>query len=716
MNPQAQQAQHSEDEIDLRAYVQVLVRYWWFIGGATVIAAVVAVVIGLSVTPIYEATATMVITPSKAQLSLEPRFTIIEEGLADDKGAADAQRAALAGLVSNATIASEVIASLEDGLPPELHDLGRLMSMVDGQVVYGDLIQITVQSSSPVTASLVANAWGAEYEKYVNQLYAGRGTESAPAIAEQAGEAKADYEVAEQALVEFTGENRVAELTRLIEEKQEILKSLWAAKQKAIARIIGETVQARQEIISAYLDAQTENRLLAFNKEQEAKRAYISALMDAEAAARLTAVQKDREGRAKIFAQYVDAEIVNRLAALEQEQMAKTEIFAAYAAADASAKSAAVEKQLDAEIETLASHYQTRLKLERLLQDAKGLYVQVSQGGVTGSATNGLAILLLKAQAFASSEDLPGGFELRLDDISDFDVGTEVQLADLGALIAVLEKRIEELDTAIDSQSKELTSNQWYDLLLAGPSRDDPLLATLAQKYAELFEVGDLAEGAETVWQDSELAQAIQAKYDELFGAGKLVEWSSAISPTTPILAVIKAQYPELFSIGDLSGLIWEVPADNPLALIGAQLAEELLQLSDLGSLPGSAAASQELDQPLASLEEQVRTLQAQSEAEQARERELKRARDLAWETYTTVARKVAEVDVTTSVASTLVRFASPAVEPAAPVPSKSLQNVVLAAVAGFVAASGLVLFLHFLNPDFDPKEVLRQLRRGEAS
>jgi uncharacterized protein involved in exopolysaccharide biosynthesis len=387
--------------------------------------------------------------------------------------------------------------------------------MVDGQVVHGDLIQITVRASSPVTTALLANAWGAEYEKYVNQLYGGGETESATALGVQASQGKADYEVAEQALVEFTKESRIAELTRLIEEKQEVIKSLQAAKQKA----------------------------------------------------------------------------------------------------------------LDAKIQTLASYYQTRLKTERLLQDAEGLYAQVSRGGAAGSAANGLAILLLKAQAFASSEDLPGGFELRLDDISDFDVGTEMQLADLGALIGVLEKRIEELDTAIDSQSKELVSNQWYDLLTAG-----------------------------------------------------------------------------------------EVPADNPLASMGTQVTEELLQLSDLGSLPGSAAASEELDQALASLEEEVRTLQAQLEAEQAQERELKRARDLAWETYTTVARKVAEVNVTTSVASTLVRFASPAVEPAAPVPSKSLQKVVLAGVASFAVASGAVLFLHFMKPDFDPKEALRQLRRGEAS
>jgi len=65
---------------------------------------------------------------------------------------------------------------------------------------------------------------------------------------------------------------------------------------------------------------------------------------------------------------------------------------------------------------------------------------------------------------------------------------------------------------------------------------------------------------------------------------------------------------------------------------------------------------------------------------------------------------------------STHARFASPAVEPAAPVPSKSLQKVVLAGVGGFVFAVGIVVLVHFMDPDFDPKEVLGRLRRAGAS
>ena len=111
-----------------------------------------------------------------------------------------------------------------------------------------------------------------------------------------------------------------------------------------------------------------------------------------------------------------------------------------------------------------------------------------------------------------------------------------------------------------------------------------------------------------------------------------------------------------------------------------------------------------------------MRDLREQLEAEEAQEWELKRARDVAREAYATVARKATEVDVASSLTPILVRFASPAVEPAAPVPSKSLQKVVLAGVGSFVFAAGIVILVHFMDPDFDPREVLGRLRRAGAS
>jgi len=709
VNVATREDRYPEDEIDLRAYIQVLIKHWWFVVGAAGLAAVISAAIGSRVPPVYEATAGVVITQSRAELSLEPKYKTTEGELGIDR------RTALGALVQNAAIASEVIDRLGDRLPPEMHDVAWLMGMVKGDVGKSDFVQIKVSSSSPVRAAMVANAWGAEYEKYVNQLYSGEATASAHTIAQQAEQTKADYEAAQQDLVEFTAQNRVAEIKRLIEGKQQIIEGLQNGRQEAVGRIINETLDARKKIISAYVDAQTQNRLLAFNKEQEAKRALIGGLIDAETAARLTALAKDREARTKIFGQYVDAGIANRLAALKQEQEAKSKVFAAYADADPSAKVAVFQNQLDAKLNTLTGYYETKLKLESLLRDAEGLQAQAQQAGEPGSATNGLAILLLKAEAFASSADLPEGFQLQLGNVGDLDVGADAQIADLQALISVLETRIDDLDADIAEQSKDLFDNQGYDLMTSEHPKDDPLLAALAQRYAELFEVGDLAQDASGVWEGSDLAEAIQVKYDELFGLGPLAQSSSTISSTNPIFTAIKSQYPELFAIGDLSDLSWEVPLENPLASISTQMNKELLQLKDLETLPSDARTAEQLNQALDALDEEVRTLRSQLEAEQAKQRELARARDVAWEAYTTVARKAAEVNVASSMTPALVRFASPAVEPTRPVPSAARKNALLAGAAALMLAGTIVLFLNYMYPGFDPMALLHR-RRTSAS
>lgn len=712
MNAEARYSQYEDDTIDLRAYLLVLVKYRWLILGVAVLAAVIAGAISLSAARVYEAKVGVVITQSRAELSLEPRFMTVSEEGSD----ARAHRATLTGLVKNAAIASEVVARLGDQLPDALRDVARLMNMVEAGNTQTGLIEITVQASSPVTAALVANTWGAEYEKHVNQLYGGAAGESMGVIAEQAQKAKTEYEVAQQALVDFTAKNRVDELTRLIEEKQQVIAGLQIGKQTAITSTIKEILSVRQEIVSAYVNAQAQNRLLAFEKEQEAKRALMATLIDAEANARLAAVEKDREARSKLFTQYVNAQINNRLAALSKEQQAKTGIFSAYADADSRAKIAVFNRQLEAKLETLASYYTTTLKLESLLQDAKALQEQARRGGASSSATNSLAILLLKAEAYASSTDLPGQLQLQLGSAGELDAGAAGQIADLEALIGVLEARINDLDALIAEQSRELFDNEGYDLLTAERPEDDPLFAALRRKYAELFEVGALASAADEAWQESELAQAIRAKYEELFGLGPMAEASCVISPSTPIFVAIQARYPDLFALGDLAELAQEASVENPLATASVQMTEELLRLKDLEMLPSYAAGAATLNQAINALEEEVRGLRAQLEAEQATEQELVRARDLALETYDTVARKAAEVDVSSAVMGTVVRFASPAVEPRQPVPAKMLQKVLLAGAAGFVLAAGTAFLISYLYPGFDPAmAVRRRPRRGAA-
>ncbi len=90
--------------------------------------------------------------------------------------------------------------------------------------------------------------------------------------------------------------------------------------------------------------------------------------------------------------------------------------------------------------------------------------------------------------------------------------------------------------------------------------------------------------------------------------------------------------------------------------------------------------------------------MQEQLEREEARKRELTQDRDLAWETYRTLARKEAEVGVAVQVTNTEVRFAVTAVEPKEPVAPKKMLNIAIAGMLGLMVGVFGAFFIEFLE------------------
>jgi len=845
--------------MELRQYLTVIWKWLWLIVLGTFLAGSTAGAVSFAKPRVYEAKAGVAIVKSGYSFDFEPKIKTLSEELASQQSTnLDARRVALVAMVENGAIAAKVIEALGSELSPEEQNAGVLLGMVTGEAggtarEQGDLIGITVKADNPKKAMLIANAWGRAYEEYVNEIYGGGVPGSRDTIEGQSVSAKAAYENAQAALTLFIADNQIDELNRQIQEKQEIIASLQSGKQTAVTTVIDTELEARSKIIAEYINTQANNRLTAFSKEQQGKSAILAAYMDAELNNRLTAIQKDQEARSKLFAQYVEAEINNRLlpfqkdqearsklfaqyveteisnrllpfqkdqearsklfaqyveteinnrlAAFQKEQEAKSALFNAYVNADTTAQTTVFNKQVEAKVQTLANSYAAKLKLEQLLKDAQALREQIDQGRATGSsATSGLAILLLKAEAFASSAGLPGDLQLQLDTTTGLATSPDEQVRDLGALISVLEDRVEELDGAIEVQSQELFNNERYQFLDTSRPKDDPLTKAIHQKYEELFGVGELAKAADTVPVESELSQAIMAKYNELFGVGELAraadtvpaesELSQAIMAkyeelfgvgelakaadtvpaesdlsqaimakyeelfgvgelakaadtaplssdlseaimakyeelfgvgdlakaaqstpfTTSMFASIKAKYPDLFEIGDLAELTEGISADNPLAVAATEKSQELLQLKDLEDLPAYTAA-EPLTRAIDKLEKEIDQLQAQLEQEDAIKQELTRARDLAWETYSTLARKVEEVSVASTVTGTEVKFAIPAVEPRFPVSRKTMQNTVLAGMVGLMLAAGVAFLMEYMS--VEPSMVSEALRRS---
>jgi capsular polysaccharide biosynthesis protein len=94
----------------------------------------------------------------------------------------------------------------------------------------------------------------------------------------------------------------------------------------------------------------------------------------------------------------------------------------------------------------------------------------------------------------------------------------------------------------------------------------------------------------------------------------------------------------------------------------------------------------------IAALEEQVRTLKSQLEQETTDRKELTLKRDLGWDTYTALARKVEEQSVAQSSSGRQVEIASRA-SVAVPALPRTIMVVAVAAVVGLIIAALVLLF-----------------------
>jgi capsular polysaccharide biosynthesis protein len=787
----------------LEEMLYALLRRWKLIAFGAVFTGLVALGVSFVVPPTYEAVSTVAIAKSTVAVNFDEKLrTLTEEELLvlfRREQDLKERRKALEGLVQNAAIAQKVLEQLGDQLPDRLRQPGELIKIVEGKLV-GDSIEIRVRADNPTVAAAIANAWGREYEKHINSIYATTVQgEALPDVQREAARAWSEYLKAQEELQKFIAENNIDKINRLIEEKKAILTSLSEGQRQAVKTVVDTELEARSKIISAYVNALTDNLLLAFQKEQEEKRKLLTEyfatelqnrllalekdrelrrklftnladaeienwllalekdrelrrklftnLADAEIENRLLALEKDRELRRKLFISLADTEIANRLLALEKDQELRRKLFTSLADAEIQARTAVFNQQTTDKIQKLATAYTQRRMLQQLLENAQALRQQVEAGGTQATAvTSGLSLLLLKAQAFASTGDLPAKLELSLLSTEGLAASPQEQVKDLEALISALEQQIQKLDQSISEQSTALLQNEGYDFLAVDPEKEAPLSQAIVKRYQELFELGQLPsiepEGEASLLQaiakryqelfelgqlpsiepgegtslsqaiakryrelfelgqlpsiepkeEASLLQAIAKRYQELFELGQLQQLGQQSYSETSLIETIKAKHPELFQIGEIAKLSDLVAAGNPLAASAQAVSERLLQLQGLEDIPTYTAAAKPLAEAIDKLDKEINALQAQLESEQARKKELVRARDLAWEKYNTLANKVAEVDVASAITGTEVRFAKPAFVPKEPVSPKKAQNALLGLFAGLVLAMGFVL------------------------
>ncbi|MFC1466676.1 MAG: Wzz/FepE/Etk N-terminal domain-containing protein [Candidatus Brachytrichaceae bacterium NZ_4S206] len=462
--PSTSTPERSDDEIeiDLRKYVLIVGARWRLLLTCTVIATLLGGLIGLILPSPYEATATVAIVKTSTQLEFDPRFkTLTQDEIANIS--ADSRRATLLGLVENGNIASRVIARMESQLNDEERNPAQLLDKVTAATSgRGDLIMIKVRDQNPEKAANIASTWAREYERYVNELFAGAPSEYGESIANQYQRALDDFTQTQGALEQFIANSQIDQLARTITETRQLLDALQLGKQTALTLVISEQLKVNSEIIAAYLGAQSANRLIAFEKEQEGRRELIRAYLDAQ-----------NNAQVRVFSE-----------------------------------------QVRADLRALQDLYAAQVRVRRLIGDAKAMRDQVKAGGDAAAQSNSLALSLLKSQAFGLTVPISANLQIQIDGQTAPATAVE-QTADLDALIAALEQRDAALTKEIDALSNRLLTGAGYRLDTAQVEQSQ-IAEAISKTYALLFDVGVIGRLSESVPVTNPLTAAAQERAGEI--------------------------------------------------------------------------------------------------------------------------------------------------------------------------------------------------------
>lgn len=204
-----------EDEIDLRAYVTVLLEYKVWVAGLAVVSAIVALVVSLCLPPTYEATALVAIVKSRYAMQFDPRVQTVS----DIQPAYKAYPALALGDELISVMVSDLNADL-DAKERSVYALGKMLDAVNGNDP--SIIELTVRNWDPERTARIANRWAELFVQSTNRLY-GKSDQDQAFFEAQLQDAETALVKAEQDLIEFQSRNDTAILETQLNNRRALL-------------------------------------------------------------------------------------------------------------------------------------------------------------------------------------------------------------------------------------------------------------------------------------------------------------------------------------------------------------------------------------------------------------------------------------------------------------------------------------------------------------
>ena len=211
-----EEARIYEDEIDLKEYVQVLIKRRRFIVGIFLAAVISAAIASLLLPKVYEASASIMVTPSKIQSVLSPARLFLDPGK-EQQGEYVVQKPTISIpthqiLLKSTAVLQEVMTSLKSAgkLDENLALEGFSERLEVKSTEETNVLSLSVEDRDPDRARETANIWAEEYVKYSLELIGGEILGSGKFVLEQFKRAEDDLAKADAAVKNFDVEERLS--------------------------------------------------------------------------------------------------------------------------------------------------------------------------------------------------------------------------------------------------------------------------------------------------------------------------------------------------------------------------------------------------------------------------------------------------------------------------------------------------------------------------
>ena len=256
-----------EEEIDLRPYIEALLRHRYWIVGVVVLTAGITFLGTRFIPSIYEAKSSIAIIRSRTDVSFDSRIQTLSEGELNTLNAdSRSRRDALIGLVKSNAVAGQVLSEVSDLMLENERSISALLELVEVESE-GDLIHILVQYQDAKIVAQIANVWAQSFEQITNELYSTSEDTNLALIMSQIETAETAYEAAQQDVEIFTRDNEVELLRREIDASQEILDAYQEVRNSIQSGAIELQSDNQQATLAVYYDDLTQVELWLIESE-----------------------------------------------------------------------------------------------------------------------------------------------------------------------------------------------------------------------------------------------------------------------------------------------------------------------------------------------------------------------------------------------------------------------------------------------------------------